>query len=171
MKIRRVDVNNRRKAFEVSTAGQTYVMPFCVLDTPPIPADRVAKVWVDPEMGNEGFTYRLQSGREDSVHLDHVLDYNQDPTYLNELILYKLSIEAQDHAERSPLSKREIIRRLGTSASQFYRLLDPTNYKKSIGQLLALLEILGCDVDLVIKQHDPAAAAKRRMGVPVANKE
>ncbi len=39
-------------------------------------------------------------------------------------------------------------RRLGTSASQLYRLLDPTNYKKSVDQMLALLLVLGCDVDV-----------------------
>ena len=53
----------------------------------------------------------------------------------------------------STLSKREIIRRLGTSASQFYRLLDQTNYSKSVGQLLALLHVLDCDVDLVVRKR------------------
>jgi len=49
------------------------------------------------------------------------------------------------------LSRREIIRRLGTSATQFYRLLDQTNYRKSIDQLLSLLHVLDCDVDLVVR--------------------
>jgi hypothetical protein len=52
----------------------------------------------------------------------------------------------------SPLSKREIIRRLGTSAAQLYRLMDQTNYRKSIDQLLRLLHILDCDVELVVRQ-------------------
>ena len=171
MKIRHVGVNNRKKAFEVSAAGQTYMMPFCVLDSQPTSADKVAEVYVDPELGNEGFTYKLQSGREDSVHIDHVLDYNQDPTYLKDLILYELSVEAQIRAERSSLSKREIIRRLGTSASQFYRLVDPTNYKKSIGQLLALLQVLDCEVELVVKQLGPAGAAGRRRRISLARME
>ncbi len=50
----------------------------------------------------------------------------------------------------SGLSKREIIRRLGTSPSQFYRLLDPTYYGKSVGQLIALFSILGMKVDVVV---------------------
>jgi hypothetical protein len=58
--------------------------------------------------------------------------------------------------EASPLSKREIIRRLGTSAAQFYRLLDPTNYRKSPGQLLSLLYILDCEVDLVVRARKTA---------------
>lgn len=51
----------------------------------------------------------------------------------------------------SPLSKREIVRRLGTSAAQLYRLLDQTNYRKSLDQLLALLQVLNCDVDVVVR--------------------
>ena len=51
----------------------------------------------------------------------------------------------------SPLSKREVIRRLGTSATQLYRLLDQTNTRKSIDKLLSLLEVLDCEVDLVVR--------------------
>ena len=46
---------------------------------------------------------------------------------------------------------RELIRRLRTSPAQFYRLLDQTNYAKSMDQLMALLSILECEVDLVVK--------------------
>ena len=98
----------------------------------------------------EGFTYRLADGAEDTIHVDAVLEYNQDPDYLNGLLLHRLTLEAQKAAESSDLSKRELIRGLGTSASQFYRLLDPTNSKKSVGQMLALLHLLGQDVDVVI---------------------
>ena len=48
-------------------------------------------------------------------------------------------------------SKREIVLRLGTSAAQLYRLLDQTNYRKSVDPLLALLQVLNCDVDLVVR--------------------
>ena len=57
---------------------------------------------------------------------------------------------ARDAVEESGLSKREMIRRLRTSPSQFYRLLDPTYYGKSAGQMLALLHILGLEVDVVV---------------------
>jgi hypothetical protein len=40
---------------------------------------------------------------------------------------------------------------MGTSAAQFYRLLDQTNYSKSIDQLMALLSVLDCEIDLVVK--------------------
>ena len=45
----------------------------------------------------------------------------------------------------------ELIRRLDTSATQFYRLLDQTNYRKSVDQLVSLLQILDCDVKLVVR--------------------
>jgi hypothetical protein len=90
--------------------------------------------------------------------VDEVLEYNEDPDYLRDLLLYKLTVEAQKRVAASQLSKREIIRRLGTSASQFYRLLDQTNYRKSVGQLLALLHVLDCDVDLVVKKRSRKTA-------------
>jgi hypothetical protein len=111
---------------------------------------------VDKEVGSEAFTYVLESGDEGTVHVEQVLEYNEDPTYLRNLLLYKLTLEAQKRMVSSPLSKREIIRRLGTSASQFYRLLDQTNYKKSIGQLLSLLHILDCDVDVIVRSRKSA---------------
>jgi hypothetical protein len=64
-------------------------------------------------------------------------------------------LEVQKRVEIGPLSKRELIRRLGTSARQFYQLLDQINYKKSFGQLLSLLHVLDCDVDLVVKEPPP----------------
>jgi predicted XRE-type DNA-binding protein len=73
--------------------------------------------------------------------------------------LYKLTLEAQRRVEKSALSKREIIRRLGTSATQFYRLLDQTNYRKSVDQLLSLLQVLDCDVELVVR---PRAESRGR---------
>ena len=42
-------------------------------------------------------------------------------------------------------------RRLSTSASQPYCLLDTTNYRKSVDQMLKLLAALGKEVDVVIR--------------------
>ena len=46
-----------------------------------------------------------------------------------------------------------MIRRLGTSPAQLYRLLDQTNYAKSVDQMLALLSVLDCEVELVVKHR------------------
>jgi len=103
------------------------------------------------ETACEAFTYRLRSGKEETVHLDVVLEFNRHPGYLNDLLLHRLTVEAIHALDESDLSKRELTRRLGTSASQLYRLLDPTNTAKSIGQMLALLRILGREVDFVVR--------------------
>ena len=85
------------------------------------------------------------------MHIDQVLDYCQDPSYLRDLLLYRLTLEARRRIDDAGLSRREIIRRLGTSPAQLYRLLDQTNYGKSIDQVLRLLRVLDCDVDLVVR--------------------
>lgn len=151
MKILGVEANNRKKAFEVRTREGTYSFPFAKLEIRPRADDRIEEVCPDEELGMEAFTYRLESGAEDTVHLDAVLEYNRDPAQMNQLLLHGLTVEALKALEESGLSKRELIRRLRTSPSQFYRLLDPTYYGKSAGQMLALLHLLGKDVDLVVR--------------------
>ncbi len=150
MKIQNVQANHRVKAFEIDTPRGHYTYPFAkaglVREAP-----RVTEVYVDEELGGEAFTYRLDSGEEETVHVEQVLDYNQDPEYLKELLLYKLTLEAAKGAADSGISKRELARRLGTSPSQLYRLLDSTNSAKSVGQMLALLHLVGREVDIVVK--------------------
>jgi hypothetical protein len=151
VKIRSVRHNNRKKVFELSTSSKKLVFPFSKAAPAPSLQDPIEDVFVDQETGREAFTYVLRSGRSGTVHVEQVLEYNQDPTYLRDLLLYRLTLEAQKRVAESPLSKREIIRRLGTSAAQLDRLLDQTNYRKSVDQPLALLQMLNCDVDLVVR--------------------
>jgi hypothetical protein len=151
MKIRSVKANNRRKVFEVTAAKKRLLFPFARLEVRPTPDDPIAKVFVDQELGAEGLTYVLRSGREGTVHIEDVLEYNQDPDYLRDLLLYRLTLEAQKAVAATPLARREIIRRLGTSPAQLYRLLDQTNYRKSVDQVLRLLQVLDRDVELVVR--------------------
>lgn len=151
MKIRKVTANNRKKAFELVAAGKTWSFPYAKADPAPSAEDRVVKLYVDPELGREGFTYFLESGAEGGVMMDWVLEYNRDPAYMRDLLLHELSIEAQERLKKSPLSRREIIRRLRTSPAQLYRLLDQTNYRKSIDSMIALLQVLGCEVNLALR--------------------
>jgi len=153
VKVQKVSFNNRKRVFEVKARGRHFVFPYAKLQPPPSPEDKVAEASVDRELGREAFTYKLDSGEKGAVHIDHVLEYNEDPEYLRDLLLYKLTLEAQRRVKNSALSRREIIRRLGTSATQFYRLLDQKNYQKSIDQLLSLLRVLDCDVELVVKDR------------------
>jgi predicted XRE-type DNA-binding protein len=151
MKIRSVAFNNRKKGFEVRTPRGVLWFPYGKLETKPRRGDPVVRASVDPELAREGFTYSLGSGQVGTVHVEQVMEYNQDPDHLRTLLLYKLTLEVQKHVASSALSRREIIRRLGTSPAQFYRLLDQTNYRKSVDQVLTLLHVLDCDVDLVVR--------------------
>lgn len=151
MKIRSVKFNNKRKMFEVATSSKKYVFPYVKSDPAPTSDNPVTRVHVDKEIGGEGFSYELGSGDAGTIHIEQVLEYNNDPNYLRDEILYKLTLEAQRRIAETRLSKREIIRRLGTSATQFYRLLDQTNYRKSVDQLVSLLQVLDCEVDLLVR--------------------
>ena len=145
--------NNRRKAFEVVAGRRHLVFPYVKASPRPSDGDRVRKAYIDPELAREAFTFVLASGKEGSVHIDHVLEYNNDPATLRDLLLYELTVEAQKRLEDAAISRREVIRRLGTSASQLYRLLDQTNYQKSVDQMLNLLHVLDCDVTLRVRNR------------------
>ena len=99
------------------------------------------------------------------MHIEQVLEYNKDPAYLRDLLLYKLTLAAQRGVIATALSKREIIRRLGTSPAQLYRLLDQTNYRKSVDQVLHLVHVLDCDVDVIVRDQVHKAAAGMRARV------
>ena len=152
MKIRRVNLNNRKRQLEFETySNRCLPIPYSRLDPRPDRGNPIHQAFVDRELGREAVTYVLESGAKGSIHIEQVLDYNEDPAYLGELLLYKLTREALARIEGCGLSRREISRRLGTSAPQLYRLLDPTNTRKSLNQLVSLLQILGCDVDFVVR--------------------
>ena len=168
MRIRSVKANNRRHAFEVMTERGTYPLPYSFLEPAPSAADPLVAVSVDPELGFEGFTWVLRSGQEGSAHIDTVLEYNRDPSYMRDLLLYRLTLEARKCVEDSPLSTREIIRRLRTSPAQFYRLLDPANRGKSVDKLLVLLAALDCDVDFTVRPSRTAPRAGQKRTAPTA---
>ena len=154
MKLRSVIANNRKAQFELTTrAGKVYPLPFARVDPPPSADDPVREVYVDPELAREGFTWVLASGAEGSTHLDQALDYNQDPAYVAKMLTHRVTREAQQRMKSCGISRRALAARLGTSTAQLYRLLDPTNYSKSLTQMLALLRALDCDVDIRVSER------------------
>ena len=163
MKILSVEANNRKHQFEVRTKSQEYVLPYSKTDPVPSTTDGIVEVFVDPELGREAFTYKLRSGNEGSVHIDSVLEYNEDPSYMARLTMYELTQLARSKFDSSELSTREVARRLGTSPAQLYRLLDTTNYTKSLQQLFSLLYLFGYEVDVSIKErpHTKRSGRKR----------
>jgi hypothetical protein len=140
----------------VRLARRSLTFPYAKASPVPRANDLVREARVDGELAREGFTYVLESGKQGTVHVEQVLEYNEDASHAWETLVYNLTVEAQKRVAASPLSKREIIRRLGTSATQFYRLLDQTNYRKSLSQLLALLHVVDCDVTFTVKRRKSA---------------
>lgn len=158
MKIRRVVINQRKARIElVVSNGGVLPFPFSRLSPRPTSNNRIREAYPDKELAKEAVTYRLESGAEGSLHLDAVLEYNQDPRYLSELLLHELTVQARNRIDQSGLSRREITRRLGTSLPQLYRLLDPSNTTKSLNQMVSLLHVLGCEVSVVVKRRTAAA--------------
>jgi hypothetical protein len=100
VKIRSIRHNNRKKVFEVGTSTKRLVFPFSKATPTPTTDDPVTELSVDAEAGREAFTYVLRSGRTGTVHVEQVLEYNQDPTYLRDLLLYRLTLEAQKRVAR-----------------------------------------------------------------------
>jgi hypothetical protein len=160
VKIRSVKLNNHKKVFVLRTYKDRYEYPYALLDTKPTDDGRIVKAFVDPELGREAFTYRLESGAEDSVHIDRVLEYSRDPSYLRELLLYKLTLEAKKLVDASPLGIRELSRRLGTSPTQLYRVLDEENNRKSLDRVFDLLAVLQCRIDIRSKVSRGSRSAK-----------
>ena len=151
MRVLRVAADHRRKGFLVQLRGRKYPFPFAVCNPKPSVKNRVLDVWVDPEVGNQGFTYRLASGAEGTILADHVLHYNRDPHYLADFLLYELTVQAQQRLKDSGWNIRDLARRLRTSPTQLYRLLDPTNYRKSMRQILSLLCLMDCEVSIRVR--------------------
>ncbi len=157
MKIREVMVNNRKAQLELlARGGKTYSIPYARLEVRPTSRNRIQEAYVDKELGSEAVTYVLDSGAEGTVHIEQVLEYNQDPTYLAELLNHKLTVVARQRVARSGMSRRELARRLRTSVPQLYRLLDPSNSRKSLNQLVGLLHLLDCAVDVVVTPRNAA---------------
>ncbi len=150
MKISDVKPNRRSREFSVRAGGRTYLFPYVKLRLQPTQENPVARVYPDPELGCEAFTYALASGEEDTIHMDAVREVNLDPEYLEELLLHRLATAAERGLAESGLGKRQVARILGTSPAQIYRLFDRNSPSKSLGQLLTLLRLANKSVDVTI---------------------
>ncbi len=49
----------------------------------PRPGDAVKAMSIDADTGRETFTYTLESGKAGVVHVERVLDHNEEPTYFH----------------------------------------------------------------------------------------
>jgi predicted XRE-type DNA-binding protein len=148
MKIKSIKVNNRKKCFEIITSDRReFIFPYSKLVLKPQQDNKIADVFVDKEIGLEGFTYVLENGNEDTVHIDDILFYNKNPDYMKEVRLHEMTCEALSLLEEKKVSKNEIARRMDCTKTQLNRLLDPTFYGKSTDQMIKLLNALDCKVE------------------------
>jgi len=158
VKIRRVTFNNRTQSFGVRVGAVDHEFPYAALERSAPRRLRVVRAFVDPELGREAFTFETDDGTTGAVHVDNVLLHCHDPGAEAEATLYRLTLAAGDALAESGLSKRAVARRLGTSMSQLTRLLDATNHAKSVERMMALLRVLGREVDIVVRRPEPVPA-------------
>ena len=157
MKILDVKTDEKKSEFYVSlSSGKAYAFPYAKAEPEPTATDKVAKIFIDEETGNETFTFVLESGKEGLVHAEQLLDYHLDPEYMARMLTHRLSVEAKSRMEESRLSCHEAAKRLDIPLSQLRRLVDTADTDKPIEQLIALLYALRCDVDLVVKKQTAA---------------
>ena len=152
MKILNVSINNRKKCFEIETKKGCFEYPFSRLRKRSAANDVIVSVVVDSEAANEAITYNYKSGRKNTLHIDEVLHFYEDKSYIREQMLYDLTLKAQELLASSAITKRELARQLKTSPIQLYRLLDQTYYGKTIDQMIRLLAALNCQVELRFKK-------------------
>lgn len=147
-KIKSVEANNRKKSLIIQTSKGEMTLPYSKLRTPPSSENKIVEIFPDREIKNEGITYQLEDGTEETVHVDVFLNFNKDPDYIRELALYDLTIQIQKQRSKLKVPISELSRRLNTSRSQIHRLLDQTNYKKTLDSMLDLACALGLDVEI-----------------------
>lgn len=153
MRIQAARLNNRKREFVLDTPRGEFAYPYARLDPEPTSDDPIVEFFIDEELAGMAVTYILKSGRDGFVHMEMAFDYNREPGYMRDMLLHRLTLDAQRNLEASGLSKREVARRLKTSPAQLYRLLDQTNYEKSVDGMLELLSVLGCDVEFTVSER------------------
>ena len=75
VKITLVNFNDREFIIYVSNEDSYLLFPFNQLTLKPNKENKIISVYPDREIGYDGFTYVLESGEEDTVHIDHVLRF------------------------------------------------------------------------------------------------
>ncbi|MEK6706554.1 MAG: helix-turn-helix transcriptional regulator [Bdellovibrionota bacterium] len=138
-KFKRVEFDNKKRVFHLEyTSGLKFDCPYFSLGI----RDKVIDAGPDPEVGGHSFYFILGNGKKDYVPFDQPLHIAQNPEYVKEQTLYRMTKRINEFIEREGISKRELARRLNTSTSQLSRLLDTANYKKELSRLIEIATIL-----------------------------
>ena len=63
VKVLKASINNRRREFEIELTDRgVLTFPYHRAEPPPTRDDLIREFFIDPELGNEGVTYVLESG-------------------------------------------------------------------------------------------------------------
>lgn len=79
-----------------------------------------------------------------------------DPEVRHRHLLYELTAEALRRAQRARIGVRQLARMMGTSPARVTRLPDTRETGKSVKAMMALLSVLGADVNVVVTDGDAA---------------
>lgn len=143
MRVNAVSFSNRKQGFTVDSDRGVFWFPYQKAAPNIQNRIKVLDAWVDEEIASEGFSFTYGKNTEETVHLEQVLEHCNDPQHIRRQLIYQLTIEAQNRLETSGFSLREVARRLHTSPTQLYRLLDQTNTDKTLDRLVEFLAVLG----------------------------
>lgn len=150
MKIRSVGADNR--SFHITTYRGEFSFPFSKANPKPTTRDPINRLYVDPEIRNQGFTYILKSGKEGTVLVDQVLDFNRDPIYMRRAAAYWVSRIKRQNAKLI----REIDATLRYCKKSDRRIADLNRWTKR-DELKRLTKTL--------QQAVPEARASQREGI------
>lgn len=138
-RFKRVVFDNKKRVFRLEyTSGLRIECPYFSLGI----RRKVVDARPDPETGGHSFAFTLDDGTTDYVPFDQPLHIARNPEYVKEQTLYEMTKQLNEFIRREGISKRGLARRLKTSPAQLARLLDPTNYRKSMSRLVEIGAIL-----------------------------
>ena len=142
----------RKKAFVVHLGQRKLLYPFALLTPRPSISDRMVRSFGDEKLGQEAIWYVLQSGKQGLLSAEQVLTFYREPSDVKAMVLWQLTLAAMEHIQHTGLSRRQILRRMRTSSAQLDRILDASNMRKTVDGVLALLEVLGYEVEVTVRR-------------------
>ena len=164
VKIRRVAINRRKKTFDVDLGRSRYSIAFARLDPRPTADDPVEEANIDPRSRARGSCTGSRRGPR-ALCSRIKSSVKQKIRYLRRILLHRVTVEARDRLTASGICKRGG----GPEAGRLSRPALPAarrpNQRKSVDQMLRLLQVLDCGVDLVVRsRRHPEPSAESRTG-------
>lgn len=151
MKIEEVKINTVLNHIEV-LASRLMIFPLSKLKKPFSSYKNISEFFIDEELGCEAVTLISKTGEEESIHLDSFLEINSDPEYFRNLFLYELTSDLVKVFDSDGLVKKHVAAKLDTSMAQLYRVLDTTNYSKTLDQVIKTFAAIGYKVNYRIEK-------------------